>query len=340
MTDSVMISVIMPVRNEAGFIEGAIRSVVAAGEAVRSYEIIVVDGMSDDSTREVVEGLQATLANLVLLDNPKRTVPHAMNLGIKAARGEVVLRLDGHAEMTPGFMAACLRELAAHPECGCVGGPIENVALDETAEIVSAAMRSPFGVGNVRFRTGGAEGYVDTLAFGAYWKSDLVAIGLFDEELARNQDDELNFRLLKAGRKIWFSHAIRSRYYVRSSLRKLFRQYYQYGYWKVFVNRKHSRLTNLRQLAPPLLVTSVVALALLGLFLPVAWLLLGLLLAAYLSGAVYFAVRTGEPAGRVPGVMAAFGTLHLSYGVGYLAGVRDFLLLRRNPSAESAALSR
>src|SRR5690606_34914683 len=95
MTDSVMISVIMPVRNEAGFIEGAIRSVVAAGEAVRSYEIIVVDGMSDDSTREVVEGLQATLANLVLLDNPKRTVPHAMNLGIKAARGEVVLRLDG-----------------------------------------------------------------------------------------------------------------------------------------------------------------------------------------------------------------------------------------------------
>src|SRR5690606_31447536 len=200
-------------------------------------------------------------------------------------------------------------------------------------------LSSPFGVGNARFRTGGAEGYVDTLAFGAYHKADLMAIGLFDEELVRNQDDELNFRLLQAGRKIWFSHAIRSRYYVRSSLPKVFRQYSQYGYWKVYVNRKHGTVTSLRQLAPPLLILTILLLTLAGLFFRGAWLLLMLLLLCYLTGAVFFAQRTGAGPGSLPGLVGAFATLHAGYGLGYLAGIRD-LLLRRGPSARSAELSR
>src|SRR5690606_33990288 len=162
------ISVLMPVRNEEAFIERALNSVITAAEHVPGHEIIVIDGMSDDGTRAVVARMQDSLANLRLLDNPRRTVPHAMNLGIRAAAGDVIIRLDGHAEMAPDFMAAALRELAAHPECACVGGPIENVDLNETAAVVSSAMSSPFGVGNARFRTGGSEGYVDTLAFGAY----------------------------------------------------------------------------------------------------------------------------------------------------------------------------
>lgn len=342
------LSVIMPVRNEEAFIERAIASIVEAGERVdgaaihraAGYEIIVVDGMSDDRTREIVAGLHGTTPHLSLLDNPARTVPHAMNIGIRAAKGEVVIRLDGHAEMTPDFIAACLRELAAHPECACVGGPIQNVDLDESAAVISAAMSSPFGVGNARFRTGGAEGYVDTLAFGAYRKDDLFAIGLFDEDLVRNQDDELNYRLVASGRRIWFSHAIESRYFVRSSLRKLARQYFQYGYWKVFVNRKHGVVTNFRQLAPPLLVLTVALLTLAGLFVHEARLLLLFLIVSYLAGAAMFAWRTNEPARRLPGIIAAFCTLHASYGLGYLAGVRDFLVLRRGASARSAELSR
>src|SRR5690606_2133226 len=135
--------------------------------------------------------------------------------------------------------------------------------------------------------------------------------------LVRNQDDELNFRLLKAGRKIWFSHAIRSRYYVRSSLGKVFRQYFQYGYWKVYVNRKHGTVTNLRQLAPPLLVLTTVVLAISGLFIQEAWLLLALLLICYLAGAVYFAVRASTDPKRVPAIVLAFATLHGAYGLGY-----------------------
>ena len=334
------ISVLMPVRNEEAFIERALDSVVTAAERVTGHEIIVVDGMSDDGTRAIVARLQESVANLRLLDNPQRTVPHAMNLGVKAATGDIIIRLDGHAEMTPDFMAAALRELAAHPECACVGGPIENVDLNATAAVVSSAMSSPFGVGNARFRTGGSEGYVDTLAFGAYRRADLEAIGLFDEKLVRNQDDELNFRLLKAGRKIWFSHAIRSRYYVRSSLSKVFKQYFQYGYWKVYVNRKHSTVTNLRQLAPPLLVLTTFVLVLAGLFVSEARLLLALVLICYLAGASYFALRASTNPKRVPAIVLAFATLHASYGLGYLSGVRDFLFLRRGPSTRSAELSR
>lgn len=343
-----VVSVIMPVRNEEAFIGEAIASIVEAGEALKAeagrskvgYEIIVVDGMSDDRTREIVTGLSGTTPGLTMLDNPARTVPHAMNIGILAAKGETVIRLDGHAEMTPGFMTNALRELAAHPECACVGGPIENVDLDEGAAVISGAMSSLFGVGNARFRTGGTEGYVDTVAFGVYRKADLLAVGLFDEDLVRNQDDELNFRLLQAGRKIWFSPSIRSRYYVRSSLGKLARQYFQYGYWKVFVNRKHGVVTNFRQVAPPLLVTAVALLAVLAVFVVEARPLLAILLVTYLSGAIYFASRTKRKLARVPGIVVAFCTLHASYGLGYLAGVRDFIVLRRRPSARNAELSR
>lgn len=346
--DLPFISVLMPVRNEEAFIGRAIDSVISAGaqlgELGSGYEVIVIDGMSDDETRREVAARQAPGVALRVLDNPQRTVPHAMNLGIAAARGDVIIRLDGHAEMAPAFMAAALRELAAHPECACVGGPIENVDLNATAATVSAAMSSPFGVGNARFRTGGSEGYVDTLAFGAYRRADLEAVGLFDEELVRNQDDELNFRLVRSGRKIWFSLAINSRYYVRSSLRKVFRQYFQYGYWKVYVNRKHGTVTNLRQLAPPLLVATVVVLALAGLFVPAAWALLGLVIAAYLIAALYFASRAGDRSDgslqRLSAIVLAYATLHAGYGLGYLSGMRDFLLLRRSPSARSAELSR
>lgn len=334
------VSVIMPVRNEGRYIARAIESVVTAGERVASFEIIVVDGISDDDTRSVVAELQARHGRILLLDNPKLTVPHAMNLGIRAASGAVIIRVDGHAEVYPDFIEMCLAELAAHPECACVGGPIENVDLDPGSAAISLAMSSKFGVGNARFRTGGEDGYVDTLAFGAYRKADLTAAGLFDEELVRNQDDDMNFRLIEAGRKIWFSNSIRSRYFVRSSLSRLFRQYFQYGYWKVYVNRKHGRFTNLRQLAPPLLVVSLAVLLIASPFLGSARVLLVVELLVYASAASYVAFRLTEGPRTALAVVKAFITLHGGYGLGYLAGVRDFLLLRRLPGAGSTELSR
>ena len=334
------VSVIMPVRNEGQFLGRAIASIVRSGEGVPSYEIIVVDGMSDDDTRAVVARAQADHDTIRLLDNPARTVPHALNAGIRAATGDIIVRVDGHAEVAPDFLAANVRELEARPECACVGGPIESVDLDADSAAISTAMSSRFGVGNARFRTGGEEGYVDTLAFGAYRKADLYAVGLFDEELVRNQDDELNYRLFKAGRRIWFSHAIRSRYFVRSSLRGLFKQYFQYGYWKMYVNRKHRTITSVRQLAPPMFVALLIVLLVASPFATDAGLSLIALLLVYLLAAAYFAFDATRDFGKVLGVVKAFVTLHVGYGLGYLAGVRDFLVLRRRPAASSAELSR
>jgi len=334
------VAVILPVRNEAAFIERAVTSVLESGKGLDRFEVLVVDGISDDGTREIVADLAERHPTVRLLDNPERTVPQAMNIGIRAAAGDVVIRVDGHAEVPPDFIRANLEELAAHPECACVGGIIENVNLTPLSEAISTAMSSPFGVGNATFRTGGAEGYVDTLAFGAYRKADLERIGLFDEELVRNQDDELNFRLTRSGRKIWLSHKIRSKYFVRSSMRKLFRQYYQYGYWKVYVNRKHGTLTNFRQLVPPLFVASLAGLLLLAPWWRAARVLLAIELALYALTALAFAWRATADLPRATRVMASFATLHLGYGLGYLAGMGDFIVLRRRPSAEAAELSR
>ena len=340
MSTQVQVSIIMPVRNEGPFLKRAIKSILVAGRAVESFEVIVVDGMSDDDTRSVVEELRQEDDRILLLENPSRTVPHAMNIGIRAASSDVIVRVDGHAEVYPDFLEKSLSVLAAHPECACVGGPLESVDLDEGSAAISLAMGSRFGVGNARFRTGGEEGYVDTLAFGAYRTSDLYAVGLFDEDLVRNQDDELNFRLTSAGRKIWFTPDIRSRYFVRSSLPKLYRQYFQYGYWKVYVNRKHGQFTNLRQLVPPLLVVSIALLALSAPFVAAARVLLAVELFAYLAAAFFFASRLTTETRVQFAVVKAFITLHMSYGLGYLAGVRDFLLLRRPPGTGATELSR
>jgi glycosyltransferase involved in cell wall biosynthesis len=334
------VTVLIPVRNEASFIGKAVASVQAAAEGVPGLEIIVIDGMSDDETWNIAAELAACDPRIRLLANPHRTVPHAMNLGIEVAAGEVIIRIDGHAEIMPDFVRNALAELEAHPECACVGGPIENVSENSVADAISNAMSSTFGVGNARFRTGGQDGYVDTLAFGAYRKADLLAVGLFDEALTRNEDDELNYRLVRAGRKIWFSNSIRSRYYVRSSFSKLYRQYFQYGYWKVYVNRKHGSITSLRQIVPPLFVGTIGVLALLLPVLIYARVSLTAIVALYFSMAAVFALRAEPQPLRVPAVVAAFVVLHAGYGLGYWAGVRDFAVLRRQPTARSAELTR
>ncbi|MBX3143099.1 MAG: glycosyltransferase family 2 protein [Trueperaceae bacterium] len=336
-------SFILPVRNEASHVGAAIASIQRAAENLShaQIEIIVVDGESDDETRDVVASLSATDDRIRLLRNPKQSVPHAMNLGIRAASGDIVIRVDGHAEIEPDFIVNALDELELHPECACVGGPIQNVDIGPVSKAISRAMSSPFGVGNARFRTGGQDGYVDTLAFGAYRKADILAIGLFDETLIRNQDDELNYRLLQADRKIWFSNRIRSRYYVRSELGKLYRQYFQYGYWKVYVNRKHNTVTSLRQLAPPVLVAGIVLLGVLGIFWSPARTECALLVGAYLLAAFVFALLTRPFAPRQSWlVMAAFVTLHFGYGLGYWRGLLDFTALGRAPAKRSGELSR
>jgi GT2 family glycosyltransferase len=249
--------------------------------------------------------------------------------------------LGAHAEVSPGFLTENARVLREHPEVGCAGGIITNMHENEMARVISLAMSSPFGVGNAHFRTGGKSGYVDTVAFGAYRREVFERVGFFDEELARNQDDEFNYRVTQAGFKIFLDPAIESQYYVRGSLSKLYKQYFQYGYWKVFVNRKHGAITTLRQLAPPLWMLFV-SLGWLGFLIhPIlGWSYVGMIV-LYIGLAKWTAFRSaGFNLSLVVKLIACYGILHASYGWGYLKGIVHFYFLRRNPTEGSQRLTR
>ncbi len=244
------ISITIPARNEEKYIEKCILSILSADYPQEKIKIFVCDGLSTDNTREIVSSLSNKHKNIQLIDNEKQTTPFALNLGLKASNCAIKIILGAHAEIDKDFIKNNVSVLNDYPEVGCAGGIIENVYENESAETIGLAMSSAFGVGNAHFRTGSKNGFVDTVAFGAYRKEVFEKIGYFDEDLIRNQDDEFNFRLLQNGFKIYLNSNIKSKYYVRASFSKLYKQYYQYGYWKVYVNKKHKAVTSIRQLVP------------------------------------------------------------------------------------------
>ncbi len=330
------VSVICPIRNEEDYIDTCLRALLEQTYDQADMEILVVDGMSDDSTREIVQSYARSHPNLRLLDNPRRIVPCALNLGIGAARGRYILRMDGHARPARDYVANCVQVLA-NREILCIGGPIISVNETETGKAIAAAMSSPFGVGNSRFRTSdNQECFVDTLAFPAFKREVFTKYGLFDEDMVRCQDDEFNFRLRKGGNKILLTPKIRSWYYPRAGFGKLWRQYFGYGFWKVRVLQKHFWLMQPRHFAPACFVTTLMATLVLGLFMPLFAALFAGLSVVYLSAASLAAIRarrnnSGAPAAKI---LRSFIILHFSYGSGFLWGLLRFAprWLRRRPS--------
>ena len=324
------VSIIMPIRNESIFIERAIKSILNQGWPAEKMEILVVDGISDDGTREIVEKLSQADHRIKMLDNPLRIVPTAINIGLAAARGNLFIRIDGHAEVAPDFIRKSIKSLREHPDAWVVGGYIETVANNYIGQVIASAMRSPIGVGNSRFRLGDYEGWVDTLAFGTHHKWIVDKIGYFDEELVRNQDDEFNLRIILAGGKIWMSKSIRSKYFSRGSLRKLWRQYFQYGFWRIRTLQKHKKPAMLRQLVPLLFVLSILLLGLAGFLWKPFWILLGAEAVLYLTGLIAGAFEVGQKTGWLYAPLAplVFVILHFGYGFGSLWGIIRFSIFR------------
>jgi succinoglycan biosynthesis protein ExoA len=324
------VTIIMPIRNEAAFIKRSLASVLAQDYPPNRMEVLIVDGKSTDGTRDIVTNLKIRNpkrcpepvegSEICILDNPARIVPTALNIGLQHACGSVIIRVDGHCEIAPDYVRRCV-EVLQEIGADCVGGPMVTVGETWMAQAVALAQSSSFGVGGVAFRTGRTNpGYVDTLAFGAYRREVFEQIGGFDEQLVRNQDDEFNYRLLKAGGRIWLDPSIHSVYHSRASLRSLWRQYFQYGYWKVRVMQKHPRQMHLRQFVPPTFVAALLGSALLATFTVVGCLLLTLIAGSYILANLAASVWTACKHGwrhllRLP---AVFVTLHLSYGLGFL----------------------
>jgi hypothetical protein len=223
---------------------------------------------------------------------------------------------------------------------GCTGGVVQNIYENKTGKIIGMAMSSLFGVGDAHFRTGTKEGYTDTVAFGAYLNKVFREIGYFDEALSRNQDDEFNYRLVKHGFKISLRKNIRSRYFVRGSFKKLFRQYFQYGYWKVFVNKKHNTITTFRQLIPLIFVIFLFLGIIVSFIDPLLRILFVMSFIFYLFLGAIFAILKSNKITIIAGMVYTFFILHFSYGLGYLTGLYRFVLLRKSPASRQERLSR
>lgn len=328
------VSVVIPCRNEENYIGECLDYICRQTYGIENIEVMVCDGMSEDKTRMIVSEYSKKHPNIKLVDNEKRVAPAAMNLGIENSTGDVVIIFGAHAYMDEYYVENSVKKLD-ETDAMCVGGRIESISENESAEVISKAMSSPFGVGNALFRYSEEEAYVDTVAFGAYKREVFNRIGVFDEELVRNQDDEINYRVTKAGMKILLTPLIKCCYYTRGSFTKLWRQYFQYGFWKVRVIQKHKKPSSIRHLVPIMFVLSLILGLVLSPFTPIVRGAFVFEIILYLLCAGIFAKKVcGDKLHQIPRIIMSFFILHASYGIGFLQGIFQFYIRKTNKGIE------
>jgi glycosyltransferase involved in cell wall biosynthesis len=317
-----MVSLVMPIRNERGYIAIALQQLLEQDYPPEKLEILVADGMSDDGTREILADYSARDSRIKAIDNPGRIVSTGLNAAIAAASGDIILRLDGHAEVAPDFVRQSALVLNEHPEAWSVGGPINHGHTNAISHAVSIAMSHPIGVGNALHRFPNYEGYVEGAQFPAIRRWVFDKVGNFDEALVRNQDDEFNFRIHASGGKVFVTPRIRYKYYVRDSFRKLARQYFQYGFWRIPVMRKHRRPTTLRQVVPPLFFLTMFILLVVGIATGRLW-IAGGLPAIYFSCVAIAGFMVWPKCGwRVAASLPiALVIMHACYAAGLMYGI-------------------
>jgi len=330
-----LVSVVMPVRDEIGFIEQALQQLLDQDYPADHMEIIVADGMSDDGTREALARIASSHGRVQVIDNPGRIVPTGLNAALDRSRGEVVIRMDGHVHIAPDFVSQSVALLREHPEAWCVGGPIVHVGTSLFGKAAAAAMSHPLGVGNANHRFADYEGYGEGTAFQAARRWVFDRVGRFDENLVRNQDDEWNFRVVQAGGRIYISRRIRYRYFVRDRILGLFGQYFQYSYWRIPVIRKHGRPTTLRQMIPALFFLLVALLLLIGIWLHQPWLAVALP-ATYFATLVIVGLSMVRRVGLAVALLVpvAMATMHSAYAAGMFGGVMALMFSRRGWSRD------
>jgi glycosyltransferase involved in cell wall biosynthesis len=340
------VSIVIPCRNEVGHIGPCLDSILTSDYPQDRLEVVIADGMSDDGTREIIRRYVSAHSRITMIDNPKRITPCAMNLAIQAARGEVIIRMDAHAIFPADYLS---RLVAAQQETGAenVGTVVVTLPADDTpvAAAIATGLSHPLGVGNSHFRVGTkVRKWVNHVPFGCWRRELFDRIGFFDEELVRDQDVEFNARLLNHGGRILLLPDMASGYHARRTMRQLARMMYQYGYFKPLVARKAGRILTVRQLVPSLFVLGVSGSLGLTPWWDAAGLALGVILLAYSVLIGVAVLRAFRPLGARGALALAgvFPTMHVSYGIGYLRGIRDHMLRPRHGRrpAVGIALSR
>lgn len=319
------VTIAMPCLDEERHIESCLRDVQAQDYPADRLEILVADGGSIDATREILARLAEEDPRIRVLDNPARIQAAGMNEILRKARGEVIVRMDVHCDYAKDYVRKCI-EVLERTGADNVGGAARARAKTRFQRALCAALSSPLGVGGAKYRSPNAEGYVDTVPFGAFRRSVFERIGMYDPGAITNEDAELNQRLIGAGGRVYLSKEIVVHYYPRDSFRGLAKQYFRYGRGRVRTLLRHRRLLSPRPALPFLMVLGGAALAATGS--PAAPLALG----AYALATGAEALRVGRELGPlgVPVVWAIFPVLHVSHGVGFAVGLVRYGLVDRS----------
>jgi succinoglycan biosynthesis protein ExoA len=318
------VSVIVPCYNEQATIGLLLNALYLQTFPRHEMEVVIADGLSDDRTRQEIEAFQLTHPELKIqvVDNPKRNIPSGLNQAITASNGEFIVRLDAHSVPYPDYVERCVKALQS--ELGeNVGGVWEIKPAGEgwMARAIAAAVAHPLGVGDAYYRYTGSARPVDTVPFGAFRRALVERIGLFNETLLTNEDYEFNVRIRQSNGQVWLDPAIRSIYFARSTWSSLIQQYWRYGFWKGRMLLRYPHTLRWRQALPPLFVLSLIGFALLGLWSPLARILLAVEIAIY--GVSLFIVASilaikKQDVGMLVGVPLAIGSMHLSWGAALL----------------------
>lgn len=331
------VSVIIAMRNEEEHISRCLQSVVNQRYPKDLMEVLVIDGMSQDSSREIVSDIATESPIVTLLHNPEQIKSAALNIGIAKSSGQLIMPLDAHCFIDPDYVSESVKALQ-QTDAANVGGVVLPIGTSFVQQAIGLGMSSFFGIGSSRFHHGESGYYTDTVSFGTYRREIFDEIGLYDEEAHYGEDDELNFRIIKNGGKIFLSPKIKSRYYPRSSLSDLWKQYYKFGYGKVRTIRKHGRPSSLRHLIPPAFVLCVAGSLILSAIRPIFWWLTTAICGSYLALTIIVSARIALSEGwrYFPILPLVFLTLHLSYGLGFLEGTLLFLSRLHRRDAENA----
>ncbi len=311
------VSLIIPCRNEQKYIATVLENILNQDYPCNCMEVFVVDGHSNDQTKKIAISYSNKLYSLKILDNPDRIVPYALNLAIKQSKGDYIIRIDAHTEYAKDYVSMIIKTFQK-TNADIVGGPMRATGKSDFQKAVAYCTSTKMGVGDSQFHNEDYEGFVDSVYLGA-WKWELFnEVGLFDERMKRNQDDEFHYRAKSKGKKIYLNPEIRSIYYPRSTVNKLFSQYYQYGLYKPLVLQKVKTEIKLRHLIPSgFVIYLIVAIVLLfnKIVLSIVPLLLYLILSLYFSAVNKLSLKSKFYCTII------YPTLHISYGTGFIMGI-------------------
>lgn len=319
--EKAFISIVMPVYNEERYISNCIKSLLLQDYPKEKMEWIFVDGMSKDKTKECIKCYMKQYPNLIkIYDNPNKTVPYAMNVGIKESVGKYIIRLDAHADYAKDYISKCVHYLDTI-DADNVGGVAETKSAGFVGNAIAKMLSSKFGVGNSQFRTDGESGYVDTVPFGAFRREVFEKWGGYDERLTRNQDNEMNYRIRKNGGRIYLAKDIQLSYYCRDSIKGIVDMATKNGMWNVITMKLCPGAMGLRHFIPLIFLISLIVMPLLCLVYKPFVLLFMLEIVMYLILDLYFSYKKSSGIKELLLLMLLFPTFHVTYGYGSIKGI-------------------